>query len=318
MKRLIPGATVAAILFLAIPALASFHLMQVEQVIGGVAGDATAQAIQLRMRGAFQNQVQLSRVVAWDAAGANPVVIVTPASAVPVSALGSRVLIASAAFVAATNPAAVPDFTLSAPVPPSYLAAGSLTFENSGGTIVYWRVSWGGASYTGSHAGAVTNDADGNFGPPIATALPSVGTQAVLFQGPANALSTTNLADYATTAGDAVFTNNAGQTFTVAAPPTAARTPSSEIELLQNHPNPFNPSTEIPFTLSERAQVTLRIYDASGAHVATLLDGVMGEGLNSVLWDGRDAQGRALQSGIYFYRLNGLGLDQSRKMLMLK
>jgi len=166
--------------------------------------------------------------------------------------------------------------------------------------------------------GAVTNDADRNFGPPITTPLPSTGTQATLFQGAAGALSTTNLADYATTAGDAVFTNNAGQTFVVAAPPTAARTPASGVELSQNHPNPFNPSTRIPFTLSERAHVTLKIYDGTGRLVSTLVDRVMDEGPNSVEWDGRDAQGRTLVSGVYFYRLNGLGLERSRKMVMLK
>jgi hypothetical protein len=308
---------VVAILFLAVPAFASFHLMQIEQVIGGVAGDATAQAIQLRQRAALQNQMQFSRVVAWDAAGANPVVIVAPGSPVAGSALGDRILIASAAFVAATTPAAVPDFTMTAVIPVSYLAAGSLTFENSAGTIIYWRLSWGGGGYTGSTMGAVTNDADRNFGPPITTALPSAGTQAVLFQGAASSLSTTNLADYAATAGDAVFTNNAGQTFTVETP-TSARTPQSGVELGQNHPNPFNPSTRISFILPQQAHATLRVYDAGGRYVATLLDGVAGEGLNSVVWDGRDTSGRALGSGVYFYRLESGSVEVSRKMLMLK
>lgn len=316
MKRL--SSAVAAMLFLAVPALASFHLMQIEQVIGGVAGDVTAQAIQLRMRSSLQNQVQLSRVVAWDATGANPVVIATPGSAVAGSALGDRVLIASAGFVAATNPAATPDFTMTALIPPSYLAAGSLTFESSNGLTIYWRLSWGGAGYTGSNMGAVTNDADRNFGPPIATALPSAGTAAVLFQGTASALSTNNLADYAVTTGDAVFTNNAGQSFTVQAPPTAARGPATGIDLRQNHPNPFNPSTEIPFTLAQRTHVTLRIYDATGALVTTLLDGVVSEGPSQVTWDGRDRAGNLMGSGVYFYRLTGPGQDLSRKMLMLK
>ncbi len=52
------------------PAYASFHLMQIEQVIGGVGGDTTAQAIQLRMRTTFQNFVASARIRAWDAAGA--------------------------------------------------------------------------------------------------------------------------------------------------------------------------------------------------------------------------------------------------------
>ena len=317
MKRLIPGVTVAAMLFLAVPVFAS-HLMQIEQVIGGVAGDATAQAIQLRQRAAGQNTIQVFRIVAWDASGANPVVISTPPTPVSGAALGDRILFASAAFVAATNQAAVPDFTMTAVIPASYLAAGSITFEDKVTREAIWRVSWGGGSYTGPNVGGTNNDVDGDFGPPVTTPLPSAGTQALLFQGPATALSTTNLADYALTAGDAVFRNNAGQTFTVASPPTAARTPVSAIELHQNHPNPFNPSTEIPFSLERGSHAALRIYDAAGRHVVTLLDGMVDAGPNSVGWDGRDGKGKAVHSGVYFYRLESPGAQQTRKMLLLK
>src|SRR5207248_7698099 len=93
-------------------------------------------------------------------------------------AAGARVLIASSSFASNTTPAAVPDFIMANQIPASYLAAGSLTWEADTGTIL-WRLSWGGAAYTGSNAGAITNDADGNFGPPFAGPLPSSGTQAV-------------------------------------------------------------------------------------------------------------------------------------------
>jgi hypothetical protein len=61
-------------LALALPAKASFHLMQIEQVIGGVNGDTTAQAVQLRMRVAGQNQVDGAELVAFDPAGNNPII----------------------------------------------------------------------------------------------------------------------------------------------------------------------------------------------------------------------------------------------------
>jgi len=64
------------------PARASFHLMQIEKVIGGINGDAAAQAIQLRMRSAFQNQVQRSRLVVRNAAGENPIVVIDMSSSV--------------------------------------------------------------------------------------------------------------------------------------------------------------------------------------------------------------------------------------------
>ena len=72
--------------------------MQIEQVIGGVNGDASAQAIQLRMRSNNQGSVQLSRIRVWDATGSNPVLLVDPVTSVPNNAGGSRVLLASASF----------------------------------------------------------------------------------------------------------------------------------------------------------------------------------------------------------------------------
>ena len=190
-------------------ALGSFHFMQIEQVIGGVNGDTTAQAIQLRMRSSLQNQMQLSRLIAHDSTGGGNIVLATFPGPVANSATGSRVLIMSSAFAQYTNPSATADRIMSALIPASYLAAGSLTFEDNFGTI-YWRLSWGGAGYTGSNAGSITNDGDGNFGPPVAGPLPSTTRQALKFNGSATAQSTNNLADYSVTGGDAIFNNNAG------------------------------------------------------------------------------------------------------------
>jgi len=202
-------------------ALASFHFMQVEQVIGGVDGDVTAQAVQLRMRSAGQNLVSNARLRAWDAAGLNPVMLLDMASNVTGSGAGARVLLATPAFttkVQALFPAFAPDFTLANPIPSAYLAAGRLTFEDDFGTI-YWSLAWGGAGYTGSHTGNVTNDTNGNFGPAFGAALPAANRQALQFPGTAAALSTTNVADYALTAGAATVVKNNGTSFSLALPP---------------------------------------------------------------------------------------------------
>lgn len=201
-------------LIAACPAFASFHFMQVEQVIGGVNGDTTAQAIQLRMRSAGQNLMQFSRLRVHDAAGLNPVLVIDMTTMVASGVAGRRVLIASPNFTSYTNPAVVPNFTMTNLIPASYLAAGSLTFEGDDGTI-YWRLSWGGAGYTGPHSGSATNDSDGNFGPGVPFALPSTSLQAVQFTGASNALSTNNAAQYVVTAGAATFTNNATTSFVV-------------------------------------------------------------------------------------------------------
>src|SRR2546423_1016176 len=196
-------------------ARANEHLMQIEQVIGGVNGDSTAQAIQLRMRAAGQTFVSAGKLVVVDAAGLNPITVLDISSNVANGAVGDRILIASANFPSHTSPAAVPDFTMANLIPASYLAAGSLTWQSDVGGTVWWRLSWGDGSYTGPNTGATFNDLDGNFGPPFGSALPASSTSALQFQGSATALSTNNAADYLVTASAAVFVNNAGASFTV-------------------------------------------------------------------------------------------------------
>ncbi|MEA3209761.1 MAG: hypothetical protein QOE70_2818 [Chthoniobacter sp.] len=195
-------------------ARASFHEMQIEQVIGGVGGDSTAQAIQLRMRTPGQNFVSGAKLMAFDAAGNNPVLLIQFPSNVPTGAVGSRILVTSASFLTHTNSALTGDFTFTNLIPAGYLAAGRIAYTNSSGGIL-WSLSFGGSNYTGANTGLTTNDANGNFGPPCSGPLPSSTDQALLFQGAADAFSTNNAADYALTGGAATFTNNAGNSATV-------------------------------------------------------------------------------------------------------
>jgi hypothetical protein len=292
--------------------------MQIERVIGGVGGDATAQAVQIRMRSIGQNLVNFSRIRVWDAAGSNPVLIVAPAAGVANGGVGDRVLIASASFLSQTTPATVADFAMANVIPASYLAAGSMTFESSNGATTYWRLSWGGASYTGNTMGSITNDGDGEFAPNWPGALPSAGSDALMFDGIAQLPSSNNAADYVLTPGDAVFTNNAGASFTVNNTASAIGPVTAQSQLHQNHPNPFNPSTTISFTLVSGGQATLEIFNTSGRRVTTLFRGVAPAGLNEHRWDGRNAAGRRMGSGIYYYRLSTNAGSETRKMLMLK
>jgi hypothetical protein len=86
----------------------------------------------------------------------------------------------------------------------------------------------------------------------------------------------------------------------------------------QNFPNPFNPSTTIEFALDSPSRVAIEIVDARGARVATLHAGARGAGTHQVAWDGRDDAGRPVASGVYFYRLQGAGNGEARKMVLLK
>ncbi len=95
-------------------------------------------------------------------------------------------------------------------------------------------------------------------------------------------------------------------------------TPALAVALGQNFPNPFNPSTEIPFVTESAGRVVVRVFDVRGAHVATLFDGVLAEGRHSVAWSGRDDAGRPVASGLYLYTLASGKRTLSRKMVLLK
>ncbi|HEU4366467.1 MAG TPA: FlgD immunoglobulin-like domain containing protein [Candidatus Krumholzibacteria bacterium] len=92
------------------------------------------------------------------------------------------------------------------------------------------------------------------------------------------------------------------------------------LALGQNHPNPFNPTTVIPYTLSGRtpARVRLLILDVSGRVVRTLVDAVQAGGSREVVWDGRDDRGGPVSSGVYFYVLDADRKRLTRKLVLLK
>ncbi len=76
-----------------------------------------------------------------------------------------------------------------------------------------------------------------------------------------------------------------------------------QFALSQNHPNPFNPSTTIRYTIPGAGIVYMAVYDVNGRHVRTLVDGVADAGHHTVKWDGLDAAGRPSASGVYICRL---------------
>jgi hypothetical protein len=319
MKRFLGIALLAstAALLVPRPALATFHVMQVEQLIAGVDGNNTVQAIQLRMRTTFQNQMQNARLNVRDATGANPILLIDFTTPVPVQGTGVHVLAATASFSAHTSPAVTPDFVLANPIPASYLAAGSLTFEDDFGTI-YWRLSWGGAGYTGTGIGSITNDADGNFSPPTALTPPTATNRALIFTGAATSPSTNNATDYALTAGAAVVTNNAGQSGTVQTvvgvgdPPVATHP-----ELGLPIPNPARGAFSFAVTLTRPGHATVRAYDPRGRLVRTVVDRDLPAGNQSFTWD-VTTQDPTLADGIYLLVLEAEGSRQVRRVAYLR
>jgi hypothetical protein len=89
------------------------------------------------------------------------------------------------------------------------------------------------------------------------------------------------------------------------------------------YPNPFNPSTNIRYTLREPSVVTLTVYSVLGQEVATLFSGPQGAGVHSVVWDGRNSNGTPMGSGVYICRMTGAGergepIVSVKRMLLLK
>jgi len=104
----------------------------------------------------------------------------------------------------------------------------------------------------------------------------------------------------------------------VFSPTTRITTPAPLLRLEQNTPNPFNPSTTIAYSIEQTDHVRLDVYDASGARVASLVDGVLGAGPHEAHWDGVDTSGRQVASGVYFYVLRAGAHVVTRKMALLR
>jgi beta-glucanase (GH16 family) len=98
---------------------------------------------------------------------------------------------------------------------------------------------------------------------------------------------------------------------------------AGQFNLLQSYPNPFNPTTTIEYVLPEPSKVSLKLYNMLGQEVVTLAEGQQSAGYFSVTWDGRDADGNHISSGVYVYRFTAKGASGKtytslKKMMMLK
>ena len=88
--------------------------------------------------------------------------------------------------------------------------------------------------------------------------------------------------------------------------------------LAQNFPNPFNPITNIGFGIKESGHVSIRIYDAAGRLVTTLVDESRPAGRYTTEWNGMASDGHRASSGVYFCRLSTKAFTENRKMILLR
>ena len=118
--------------------------------------------------------------------------------------------------------------------------------------------------------------------------------------------------------------NPAGPTFDWFAPPLypvstddALNLPS-EFKLHASYPNPFNPVTNIAYELGNAADVSITVYNMLGQEVTTLVSGFQAAGNYTVTWNGMDANGHSVPSGLYFYEMQTEGFSATQKMMLLK
>jgi gingipain R len=94
---------------------------------------------------------------------------------------------------------------------------------------------------------------------------------------------------------------------------------SAHFALGQNAPNPFNPTTTIRYAVPPGAStVSLRVYDVTGRLVTTLVDGPVEPGEHTAVWDGTDAAGASVASGVYLYRYEAVGREATGRMVLLQ
>jgi hypothetical protein len=97
----------------------------------------------------------------------------------------------------------------------------------------------------------------------------------------------------------------------------SAALPAS-LSLEQNYPNPFNALTLIRFALPAAGEVRLELRGLSGQKIVSLIHGYRSPGSYEAVWDGRDATGREVASGVYLYRLQAGDQERVRKLLLLR
>jgi hypothetical protein len=94
--------------------------------------------------------------------------------------------------------------------------------------------------------------------------------------------------------------------------------PIEENRIVNNYPNPFNNSTSIEYELTEESRVILRVLNARGQEVRTLMDRTQGYGVYTVIWDGRGRNLQPAPNGIYYLVAEINGKREIKKMVLLK
>ncbi len=91
-----------------------------------------------------------------------------------------------------------------------------------------------------------------------------------------------------------------------------------KFELKNNYPNPFNPETQIPFSVNKTQNIKLEIYNVAGKLVRTLINATFAKGNYEVTWNGTDNNSNNVASGLYFSRLEGENINKVKQLVLIK
>ncbi len=94
--------------------------------------------------------------------------------------------------------------------------------------------------------------------------------------------------------------------------------PAGNMALHGNYPNPFNPTTNVSFTIDKPQHVSITVYNARGQLVRTLVNEFRSSGTQTVVFDGKDDMGASLSSGIYFYKMKSGRFSSTKKTILMK
>jgi len=285
------------------PALATFHLNEITKVMVGFEGDASLQAVELKMLFNGEGLTTGKVIRAYNGAGVLVGTLGTFSADMANAIAGRNILIATMKWRQKFG--VTPDLQIS---PGLLVTSGQVSFEDPGictvDALAYGAVS---TFLVGTTAA-----------PPLPSGGASVMVRSVDNDiAPACPLATNSGSQFfLTTAGPThpvTFTNNAGVSANVASTATAVEVSPSPVARFVIAPNPVRTSARVEASSPGR----IAVYDLQGRRVRVILAGG-GSGPVRAEWDGRDDRGRPLASGVYFIRQDAAGAPLVRRFVIAR
>ena len=103
----------------------------------------------------------------------------------------------------------------------------------------------------------------------------------------------------------------------VSAMPSESAYPD-KFSLFQNHPNPFNPGTTIPFEIKEETKVVISVYNVLGQEICRLAERIFEKGYHEIYWDGKDYFNKDMHANLYIFSMKAGEFLYNRKMILLR